>query len=84
MMSEVAFARKVIEAIPRATRILLEQDLEGADYLIQSDDEIDARCIEIEDRCYHILALQAPVATDLRAVISAFKMTAEIDRKSVV
>jgi phosphate transport system protein len=73
---------KVIEAIPRATRILLDLDLEGADYLIQSDDEIDARCVDIEDRCYHILALQAPVATDLRAVISAFKMTAEIERSA--
>jgi len=71
---------QVIEAIPRATRVLLDSDLEGADYLIQGDDEIDARCLEVEEHCYRILALQAPVASDLRAVIVALKMTAEIER----
>ena len=71
---------QVIEAIPRATRILLDMDLEGADYMIQGDDEIDARCIDVEEHCYRILALQAPVASDLRAVITALKMTAELER----
>jgi phosphate transport system protein len=72
----------VIEAIPRATRILLDMDLEGADYMIQGDDEIDARCLDIEERCYQILALQAPVATDLRAIMTAVKLTAEIERSA--
>lgn len=71
---------QVIEAIPRATRILLDMDLEGADYMVQGDDEIDARCIAVEEHCYRILALQAPVASDLRAVITALKMTAELER----
>jgi phosphate transport system protein len=72
----------LIEAIPRATQILLDQDLEGADYLIRSDDEIDARCIDLEERCCQILALQAPVASDLRAVVAALKMTGEIERSA--
>ena len=71
---------QVIEAIPRGTRVLLDADLEGADYMIQGDDEIDARCIDVEEHCYRILALQAPVASDLRAVIVALKMTSEIER----
>jgi len=71
---------QVIEAIPRATRILLDMDLEGANYMVQGDDEIDARCIAVEEHCYRILALQAPVASDLRAVITALKMTAELER----
>lgn len=71
---------QVIEAIPRATRVLLDSDLEGADLMIQGDDEIDARCIEVEEHCYRILALQAPVATDLRSVITALKMTSELER----
>ncbi|MEI7991006.1 MAG: phosphate signaling complex protein PhoU [Actinomycetota bacterium] len=71
---------RVTEAIPRATRVLLDMDLEGADYMIQGDDELDARCVEVEEHCYRILALQAPVASDLRAVITALKMTAELER----
>ena len=35
--------------------------------LIAADDEIDARSIDLEERCFEILALQAPVAVDLRA-----------------
>ena len=72
----------VIEAIPRCTRVLLDMDLEGADLMILGDDEIDSRCIDVEERCYHILALQAPVASDLRAIVAALKMTAEIERSA--
>lgn len=48
----VGLGTSVIEAIPRATAVLLEGDLEGADYLVQADDEIDARAIDIEDSCF--------------------------------
>ncbi len=78
----VRIAASVIEAIPRATEILLDQDLEGADYLIQGDDEIDARCVELEERCYQLIALQAPVAGDLRAIVAAVKMIGEIERSA--
>ena len=78
----VRVAASVIEAVPRATQILLEQDLEGAEYLISSDDEIDARCIELEEHCYQLLALQAPVAGDLRSIIAALKMVSEIERSA--
>ena len=43
----VRLGASVIEAIPRATAALLDGDLESADYLVQGDDEIDARTIEI-------------------------------------
>ena len=59
----------VTETIPRATQILLAQDLEGAEYMILGDDEIDARSLELEERCYPLLALQAPVAGDLRQIV---------------
>jgi phosphate transport system protein len=72
----------VVELIPRATDVLLDQDLEGAEYLILGDDEIDARSIEIEEQCYRLLALQAPVASDLRDAVSALKMSAEIERSA--
>jgi phosphate transport system protein len=72
----------VIDKIPRATEILLTGDLEGAELLILADDELDDRAVELEERCYKLLALQAPVASDLREVISALKMIAEIERSA--
>ena len=70
----------MIEAIPRATQVLLDGDLEGADYLLLADEDIDARALELEERCYQVLALQAPVASDLRQVMAAVKMIGEIER----
>lgn len=70
----------VVEAIPRATEILLSQDLEGAEYLLQADKELDQRVLELEERCYQVLARQSPVARDLREVVSALRILAEIER----
>jgi phosphate transport system protein len=78
----VRLAALVTEIIPRATQVLLDQDLEGANYVIQGDDEFDARTIEVEERCFAIFALQAPVAGDLRAVITALKLCGEIERST--
>jgi phosphate transport system protein len=73
-------AASVIEAIPRATQVLLDNDLEGADYLLLADQDVDSRALELEERCYQVLALQAPVASDLRQVMAAVKMISEIER----
>jgi phosphate transport system protein len=75
-------AAGVTENIPRATEILLRQDLEGAEYLIMADDQVDKRVIELEDRCYEVLALQAPVAGDLRRLMAALRIIAEIERSN--
>jgi phosphate transport system protein len=73
-------AASVTELIPRATAVLLDGDLEGADYLIRGDDEIDARSLDLEELCYRIIALQAPVATDLRQVVALLRMIADVER----
>jgi phosphate transport system protein len=73
-------AARVAEAIPRATAVLLDGDLEGAEYIIRGDAEIDAQSVAVEERCVQILALQAPVAGDLRQVLALLKMIAEIER----
>ena len=73
-------AAMVAEVIPRATAVLLEGDLEGADRLIRGDAVLDEACVELEERCMRILALQAPVATDLRKVVALLKMIAEVER----
>lgn len=78
----LVLGRSVIEAIPRATAVLLKSDLEGADYLLQADDEIDARAIDIEDKCFQELALQSPVAGDLRLLVSMIKIAGELERSA--
>jgi phosphate transport system protein len=57
-------------------------DLEAAEYIILGDDEYDQRSIALEERCFRVIALQSPVATDLRAVISAIKIIADIERSA--
>lgn len=72
----------VTEAIPRGTEALLTNDLQAAQAIIDNDDVIDRLAIEIEERCYTALALQAPVASDLRAIIAAIRLVAEIERSA--
>jgi len=78
----IRLAASVTEIIPRATAVLLDGDLEGADYIIRGDDEIDARSIDLEESCFKILALQAPVATDLRQVVALLRMIQEVERSA--
>ena len=75
-------AASVSETIPRATQVLLDGDLEGAEYLVNADDEIDKRSLELEEQCYDMLALQAPMAGDLRQIVAAVKMIGEIERSA--
>jgi phosphate transport system protein len=72
----------LVETIPRATQILLLGDLQGADQLIQSDDVFNRSCFELEHRCYALLALQQPVALDLRRILAAVKITSEVERSA--
>jgi phosphate transport system protein len=73
-------ASHVTETIPRATEILLSGDLAAADELILGDDQLDARSIVLEEQCYQVLALQAPMAGDLRAIIAATRIIGEVER----
>jgi phosphate transport system protein len=76
----VRLAALVTESIPRGTEALLTNDLDTAQNLIEGDDELDALAIDIEERCYQILALQQPMASELRGLVAAIRMTSEIER----
>jgi phosphate transport system protein len=81
--TEIArLAAGVTEDILRATDILLTQDLSRAEEMIVADDAIDAACLELERCCYRLLALQAPVALDLREIVAAMRIIAEIERSA--
>lgn len=76
----VRFAAMVTEVIPRGTETLLANDLEEAQRIIDGDDVFDSLSLEIEERCYQLLALQQPMAGDLRAIVTALRLTSEIER----
>lgn len=72
----------VTELVPRVTDILLDGDLEGAEYVILGDDEYDAKSLELEETCFNQIALQAPVAGDLRALVASIKIVADVERSA--
>ena len=76
----VRLAALVCEAIPRGTQALLDGDIDAAQGLIDADVELDRIAVDVEDRCYHQLALQQPMASDLRALVTAIRLTRELER----
>jgi phosphate transport system protein len=73
-------AAAVLEGLPRATDALLMSDLEAIEHIIEDDDKVDALALLLEDRCYSVLALQQPMAGDLRSIVAAIRMISEIER----
>jgi phosphate transport system protein len=67
-------------AMELATRALLEADLQLAEQVIAEDLRIDDLRAEAEAKAFGLLALQSPVATDLRVVISAIHGAGDIER----
>ncbi|MBI2710254.1 MAG: phosphate signaling complex protein PhoU [Actinobacteria bacterium] len=76
----VRMAAIVTESLPHVTEALLDGDLAEAQRLIDGDDLLDALTLEVEERCYRVLALQNPMASDLRSIITAIRMASEIER----
>jgi phosphate transport system protein len=63
-----------------AVDALLTRDKEKADAVIAGDREIDLLEVEVEDRAVGLLALQQPMARDLRFIISAIKVSSDLER----
>jgi len=76
----VTLAAHVTEAIPRATDALIDNDLEKAQSVIAHDDELDLLSLQIEERCYALIALQQPMAIDMRSIVTAMKINGEYER----
>jgi phosphate transport system protein len=61
-------------------RALIDRQLEEAEQVIRSDQDVNTLQIEIDDRCLKLLALQQPIATDLRLITAAMKINADLER----
>ncbi|WP_054056116.1 phosphate signaling complex protein PhoU [Alloactinosynnema sp. L-07] len=70
----------VAEAMEFATRALMESDLGIAEQVISGDQKIDDARSACEEHAYSLLALQAPVATDLRTVLAAIHAAESLER----
>ncbi len=72
----------VAETVPRGTAVLLKGDLAEAQALVDDDDELDHLSLEIEERVYLIMARQAPMASELRRLITILKLAGELERSA--
>ncbi|GGG22948.1 phosphate transport system regulatory protein PhoU [Rhodococcoides trifolii] len=68
------------KAMERATQSLLQADLRIAEQVIGDHDRMTELSATAEERAFALLALQAPVAGDLRSVVSGIQIVADIDR----
>jgi phosphate transport system protein len=76
----VEMTRRVGSAVGRATTALLDADLALAESVIGADEAIDALQVDLEERSLALLARQAPVATDLRVIVTGLRMSADLER----
>jgi phosphate transport system protein len=68
------------KTIGDAVLSLKNRDVEMAQKVIDMDKEIDALDHSIEENCMRLLALQQPMARDLRLIISVLKMSIDLER----
>ena len=73
-------AEKSEHAIKEAMIALINQDMEKAKQVIDGDNEIDDLEYEINDKALLLIARQSPVATDLRKINVALKVSSEVER----
>lgn len=76
----VTMTDKVATAVVGATRSLLDADLGLAEQVIGDDSELDHLHDDLEQRCFTLLARQSPVAGELRTIIAALRMVADLAR----
>jgi phosphate transport system protein len=70
----------VEERVHDATNALIERRLDTAERIIASDQDVNDLQIEIDERCLRLLALQQPMASDLRLITAAMKINADLER----
>ena len=70
----------VEDRVHQAVTALIERRLGLAEQIAGGDQEVNELQIEIDDRCLKLLALQQPMATDLRLITAAMKINADLER----
>ncbi len=68
------------EQVRLAVKGLVDRDRDLVDRVLTSDEPLNALHIEIDNRCFTLLALHQPMAGDLRAIVSAVKINTDLER----
>ena len=76
----LALGAKVDERVYGITASILDADVEAARTIKKGDEEIDQDDLSIEEQCIRLLALAAPVATDLRELLAIMRISGEFER----
>tara|TARA_B100001123_G_scaffold51180_4_gene52989 strand:- start:6174 stop:6833 length:660 start_codon:yes stop_codon:yes gene_type:complete len=76
----VQLSRRVEKAIFKSIEALKERDITASQKVVDDDDVIDEEQQAIEDRCIDLIALEAPMAGDLRVLIAAMMVANELER----
>ena len=68
------------EQVRLSIKALVDRDRDLIESVAQSDEPINRLHIEIDNRCFTLLALHQPMAIDLRAIVSAVKINTDLER----
>jgi len=70
----------VEQRVHRAVQALMERRVDAAEDIVTGDSDVNDLQIEVDDRCLKLLALQNPMASDLRLITAAMKINADLER----
>jgi phosphate transport system protein len=76
----VSLGKAVQTAIESSIKALVDRDLTAAEKIIQGDELINKQRWEIEEDCVYLIAMQQPVASDLREMISIMNIITDLER----
>jgi phosphate transport system protein len=68
------------ERVRAAVHGLVSRDAVLFDKVLHGDEPINQLHIEVDNRCFRLLALHQPMATDLRAIVAAVKINTDLER----
>lgn len=72
--------RMVNEATYKSVKALINHDAELAQQVIDGDKKINQKENDIDRKCYEIIALQQPNATDLRRILAVMRASSDLER----
>jgi len=68
------------EQVRLAVKGLVDRDRDLIEQVLTGDEPLNALHIEIDNRCFTLLALHQPMASDLRSIVSAVKINTDLER----
>ena len=68
------------EQVRLAVKALVDRDRDLIEQVLHGDEPLNRLHIEIDGRCFTLLALHQPMAADLRAIVSAVKINTDLER----